>query len=86
MQMDASSLAVELAPVIMRQKGDSRADYFSHIYYTSKGPPTTVDLSSNYNPSDYLLGKLHPSVDRYNCLTHHIKIFNGLNAILFLDY
>ncbi|XP_020263509.1 LOW QUALITY PROTEIN: uncharacterized Rho GTPase-activating protein At5g61530 [Asparagus officinalis] len=53
-KMDASSLAVELTPVLMRQKGDSRADYCSHIYYT-KGPPKTADLASNYNTSDYLL-------------------------------
>lgn len=56
--MDASSLAVEMAPIIMRQKGDSRADYYSHIYYTSKGPLKTADLASDYNASDYLMGKL----------------------------
>lgn len=56
--MDASSLAVELAPVVMRQKGDSRADHFSYISYISKDPPRTAGLASNYDPNDYLMGEL----------------------------
>lgn len=54
-KMDASSLAVELAPVIMRQTGDSKAEFCSHIYYTSKDPSKTPGSASNYLANDYLL-------------------------------
>ncbi|KAJ6837003.1 putative Rho GTPase-activating protein [Iris pallida] len=53
-KMDASSLAVELAPVVMRQKGDLRADFCSHLYYTSRGPSKTPGSASNYNANDLL--------------------------------
>lgn len=54
-KMDASSLAVELAPVIMRQKGDLRADFCSHLNYTSRGSSKTPGSASNYNANDFLL-------------------------------
>lgn len=46
-KMDAHSLAVELAPLIIWQRGNSRADFCGHLYYTSRGPSKTVDPSSN---------------------------------------
>ncbi|KAJ0961914.1 hypothetical protein J5N97_029742 [Dioscorea zingiberensis] len=46
-KMDAHSLAVELAPVIMWQKGDPGTDLRSHLSYTSKVPPRTIDLASS---------------------------------------
>lgn len=55
--MDAHSLAVELAPLIMWQKGDSRADFHGHLSYTSKGSSKTLDLTSNQHAWDNLLGK-----------------------------
>ncbi|CAD5176003.1 unnamed protein product [Musa acuminata subsp. malaccensis] len=54
-KMDAHSLSVELAPVIMRQQGDPRADFYSHFYYTSKDPSGTMDQTLNHNSwVDYL--------------------------------
>lgn len=53
-KMGASSLAVELAPIIMREKG-SKADHCSHMYYTSKDAPRTAGLASNYDATDYLM-------------------------------
>lgn len=57
MQMDAHSLSVELAPVIMRQQGDPRADFYSHFYYTSKDPSGTMDQTLNHNSWVDYLGK-----------------------------
>ncbi|RRT48076.1 hypothetical protein B296_00031290 [Ensete ventricosum] len=54
-KMDAHSLSVELAPVIMRQQGDPRADFYSHFYYTSKDLSGTMDQTLNHNRwVDYL--------------------------------
>lgn len=55
-KMDASNLAVEMAPVLMRPKGDSRADSYSHLSYnSSKGHPNANGMPSNYNANDYLI-------------------------------
>ncbi|WOL07030.1 hypothetical protein Cni_G15765 [Canna indica] len=54
-KMNAHNLSVELTPVIMRQKGDPRADFYSHFYYISKDPSVTMDQTSNQNSwVDYL--------------------------------
>lgn len=97
-KMDASSLAVEIAPIIMRQKGDSRADYLSHIYYTSKGPPGTTGLASTYNASDYLMDEDddaasqisldgsppdYGAIEVIRCLIeHHNAIFTDANETI----
>ncbi|PKA64144.1 putative Rho GTPase-activating protein [Apostasia shenzhenica] len=54
-KMDASSLALELAPVIMWQQGDARVKFYGHLYHTSKGRSKTVDQESKYAANDYLL-------------------------------
>ncbi|XP_039142283.1 uncharacterized Rho GTPase-activating protein At5g61530 [Dioscorea cayenensis subsp. rotundata] len=46
-KMDAHSLAVELAPVIMWQKDDPGTALRSHLSYSSKTPSRTIDLSSS---------------------------------------
>ncbi|XP_074588341.1 putative Rho GTPase-activating protein At5g61530 [Curcuma longa] len=54
-KMDAHSLSMELAPVILRQKGDTRADFYCHFFYTSKDPSATMEQTSNQNTLvDYL--------------------------------
>ncbi|XP_072983541.1 uncharacterized Rho GTPase-activating protein At5g61530 [Typha latifolia] len=54
-KMDAHSLAVELAPLIMWQQDDSGADLRSHLRCTFRGPPKIVDLAPNNNEWDKYL-------------------------------
>ncbi|MQM17521.1 hypothetical protein Taro_050493 [Colocasia esculenta] len=54
MQMDARSLAMELAPLIIWQDGDSKADFRGHLSYTSKGPSKTIDPASSNSAYDIL--------------------------------
>ncbi|KAG6497913.1 uncharacterized Rho GTPase-activating protein At5g61530-like [Zingiber officinale] len=55
-KMDAHSLSVEIAPVILHLKGDTRADIYNHFFYTSKDPSATMEQqASNQNTLvDYL--------------------------------
>ncbi|XP_078446390.1 small G protein family protein / RhoGAP family protein isoform X3 [Wolffia australiana] len=43
-KMDSCSLAVELAPLMIWQRGDSKSDFHGHLSYISSGPSKTVDL------------------------------------------
>ncbi|KAG0488629.1 hypothetical protein HPP92_007440 [Vanilla planifolia] len=52
-KMDASSLAVEFAPIIMWQQGDSPVDFCGYLHYISKGPRTT-DAGATFAGHDYL--------------------------------
>lgn len=47
--MDARSLAAELAPLMIWQQGDSKADFHGHLSYTSRGPSQPVDLAASSN-------------------------------------
>ncbi|MQL72696.1 hypothetical protein Taro_005057 [Colocasia esculenta] len=53
-RMDARSLAMELAPLIIWQDGDSKADFRGHLSYMSKGPSKTIDLASSNSAYDIL--------------------------------
>lgn len=58
--MDAASLAVEMAPVIIWQKGVQRSDFSSQLWLSSlnqssKDPPNTIDPST-YSAWDILSG------------------------------
>lgn len=57
--MDAHSLAVELAPVIMWQKDDPGTALRSHLSYSSKTPSRTIDLSSSNDAWKDLLGEFN---------------------------
>lgn len=57
MQMDAHSLSVEIAPVILHLKGDTRADIYNHFFYTSKDPSATMEQALNQNTLVDYLGK-----------------------------
>ncbi|CAA7410931.1 unnamed protein product [Spirodela intermedia] len=48
-KMDARSLAAELAPLMIWQQGDSKADFHGHLSYTSRGPSKAVDLAASSN-------------------------------------
>ncbi|KAG0449932.1 hypothetical protein HPP92_027023 [Vanilla planifolia] len=52
-KMDASSLAVEFAPIIMWQQGDSPVDFCGYLHYISKGPHIT-DAGPTFAGHDYL--------------------------------
>lgn len=52
--MDSRSLAVEFAPLIMWQQGDSGTDLRNHLRFTLKAPPKMVDTTSNTATWDLL--------------------------------
>ncbi|XP_020084470.1 uncharacterized Rho GTPase-activating protein At5g61530 [Ananas comosus] len=54
-KMNAHSLALEMAPVILWRQGDSGTDLRNHLRYTLKAPPKTLDpASNNYTWENYL--------------------------------
>ncbi|XP_052163535.1 uncharacterized Rho GTPase-activating protein At5g61530 isoform X1 [Oryza glaberrima] len=53
-KMDSRSLAVEFAPLIMWQQGDSGTDLRNHLRFTLKAPPKIVDTTSNTTEWDLL--------------------------------
>lgn len=52
--MDSRSLAIEMAPLIMWQKGDSGEELHLHFRYGLKGGPRSADVASKADDFDYL--------------------------------
>lgn len=74
-KMDAHSLSVELAPVIIWQKGNSRANFCGYLYYTSRGPSMAMDPASNNNAWENLLDD---DDDDTGDASSHIPLDDGL--------